>query len=155
MLPIVPGGHSEVPSDQELGTFRITFGWQRRHCADESSMSSFILGPGLSGFHPLPLGIHRVVELLPVRRIRENLGKARHRPRKSTLPGGEVDQVLTERPTPTYLTPQVRVRINGDPELIQHRMKPSAAVTQQMEERIAIHSPTLSGCDRSDTSTVP
>jgi len=109
MLPIVARSHSEIPSDQELGTVWITFGWQRRHCADESSMSSLILGASLFGFDPLPLGVHRVVELLPMRRIRENLGKSRHRPRKPTLPGGEVNQVLTKRPAATDLTSQVRI----------------------------------------------
>ena len=45
-----------------------------------------------------------------------------------------MNQVFAKRPAPADLTPQVRIRINADPELIQHRMKPSAAVTQQMEE---------------------
>lgn len=107
-------------------------------------MGDLILGPGGVWFDPSPLGEHRIVEFLPLRRIWKDPWKSRHLSRKATFPGCDVDQVLPQGPSATHLPQKVIGGFDREAQLGQHGMKPSAAIAQQVEEWFALHGATVS-----------
>lgn len=112
-------------------------------------MGDLILGPGGVWFDPSPLGEHRIVEFLPLRRIWKGPWKSRHLSRKATFPGCDVDQVLPQGPSATHLPQKVIGGFDREAQLGQHGMKPSAAIAQQVEEWFALHGATVSKKARS------
>jgi len=107
-------------------------------------MSERVFGASCVWLDPSPLGEYCIVELLPMRRIWEDLRKSRHRSRKPTFPSCDVDQVFSQTPLAPRLAKKVLSGFDRQAQVGEHAVEPSAAVAQKMEEWLALHAATVS-----------